>query len=823
MTRSRALVGLLFGLPLLGLPAGRLLLRADPPMPVAKPAKTADVFGYTAAFDAALAKVGQITPAEFARRYPGKAAYLQTLTWDPTTAKFWDKFTLDPNEAGAEVRIRGEEARRLLLRFDAKGKPIPPEKEPKKPAGGLYDFRPNKAELETFKRNGFVVSERMGAKSPTDLFYRIFERDLPVFVSSDALLHAWHRSYDAMLEEIETCFLSPTLADLFAGMAKRLPDARDAYGKGVLADSLTDADYFLTVGRSLLAGHRVASPLGQDDRVARTLAAQAALQLERIDLFGRDRRVDFSHFKPRGHYEKSEPLKRYFRAMMWCGTIDLRVAGNPKESSPRELGAAVVLHDLLHKSGKFEQWQRFDGMVQAFVGKADSMTFAQLAAVLADAGVKSPADLRDLDALTALQGRVAASKAGMQHVRGHPFKTSPWEPGRLDLPRSFTVLGQRFLLDSWVTAKVVYSDVLWEEQKVMRRVPSCLDVAFAALGNDAVVPNLVGRMTNPAGREFRDGLNYQHNLAAVRDVIDAHTDAAWKKNLYTGWLACLRELSAPTTDAKYPEAMRTRAWAMKTLNTQLASWTQLRHDTILYVKQSVSDEVTCSYPAGYVEPVPQFWGRLEQLARDGSALIGKTPYPVFEMTDRGQRFKVDAKGIQQQHANFLKHFADTVAKLRVIAEKELAQKEFSKEEVKFLEEVVQVSRGCGGPRRYTGWYPTLFYGADGEGSAKWDALVADVHTDFPAPPVRDPGCVLHQGVGNVDLLLIAIDNGKDRMVYAGPLLSHYEFEMAGVARKSDSEWRADLNAGRVPPRPAWTRGYLVPGVNPEAKNYRAGP
>ena len=67
------------------------------------------------------------------------------------------------------------------------------------------------------------------------------------------------------------------------------------------------------------------------------------------------------------------------------------------------------------------------------------------------------------------------------------------------------------------------------------------------------------------------------------------------------------------------------------------------------------------------------------------------------------------------------------------------------------------------------------------------------------PRHGDPGCVLHQGVGNVDLLLIAIDNGKDRMVYAGPVLSHYEFEMPGVTRKSDSEWKEDLRAGRLTP------------------------
>src|SRR5262249_50820406 len=153
------------------------------------------------------------------------------------------------------------------------------------------------------------------------------------------------------------------------------------------------------------------------------------------------------------------------------------------------------------------------------------------------------------------------------------------------LPRSFTFLGQKFVLDSWVLSKVVYDDILWHEVKVRRRVPSALDAAFAAFGNDAAAPDIVARLTAQSGRRFRDGLNYQHNLTAVRQVVDDLDKAAWEDNLYIGWLALLRELSKPTTDAKYPEAMRGRAWAMKSLNTQLASWTELRHDTVLYAKQ----------------------------------------------------------------------------------------------------------------------------------------------------------------------------------------------------------------------------------------------
>jgi hypothetical protein len=316
-----------------------------------------------------------------------------------------------------------------------------------------------------------------------------------------------------------------------------LPAAQRQYNRGILADSLRDADYFLAVARSLLADQAVQTQLGQDGRAAATLQACERLQLQKFNLFGRLRAVDFSQFKVRGHYQKSERLGRYFRAMMWCGRIDLRVAGTPAEASPRELGAAVVLLDLLRRSGKFEQWQQFDRLLQTFVGRADSLTFAQLSDLLARAGIKSPADVKGPETLTALQADILAGKLGLQDIRGHVYEVPPSGPGKFVLPRSFTLLGQRFTLDNWVTAKVVFDEVIWNEDKVLRRVPSGLDVAFAVLGNDQVVPELVARLTNPRGRRFRDGLPYQHNLAAVRQVVDSQDQAVWEENLYTGWQA----------------------------------------------------------------------------------------------------------------------------------------------------------------------------------------------------------------------------------------------------------------------------------------------
>ena len=62
--------------------------------------------------------------------------------------------------------------------------------------------------------------------------------------------------------------------------------------------------------------------------------------------------------------------------------------------------------------------------------------------------------------------------------------------------------------------------------------------------------------------------------------------------------------------------MQTAAWWQQKMNTQLASWAQLRHDNLLYAKPSYSGGVSCSFPEAYVEPFPEFYGRLAAFARN---------------------------------------------------------------------------------------------------------------------------------------------------------------------------------------------------------------
>ncbi len=417
----------------------------------------------------------------------------------------------------------------------------------------------------------------------------------------------------------------------------------------------------------------------------------------------------------------------------------------------------------------------------------------------------------------------------------------------MKLPRSFTVCGQKFILDSWAFSQAVFDKIHWPSDncqpycgatnvctKVIRRKPSCLDVAFSVLANDQVAPEIIDRITSTNGEEFRDGLPYQHNLLAARRVIDSQDAASWTNNIYTAWLNALRALFEPTVDPKYPEATRTRAWAMKTVNTQLASWTELRHDTVLYAKQSYTPGIVCSYPYGFVEPLPEFWRRMRDLADLAANSVAELPLSgsvtVPARTNTFQwppRVTFDLGTVKSNEVWFLGNFADAMSVLQGISEKELAQQPLDQDETNFLRGVLQYLGICHSyDNGYSGWYPKLFYqdvfwdpssafpNSDvfdsTSGCAMNDTMVTDVHTDAPDDLLCDPGAVLHEGIGNVNLLLIAVDNGPDRMVYAGPVLSHYEFEVPGVNRLTDEQWKSEIASGQIPPSPDWTRSYLVP-------------
>jgi hypothetical protein len=79
---------------------------------------------------------------------------------------------------------------------------------------------------------------------------------------------------------------------------------------------------------------------------------EGATKVENIELFGMKHTVDFSQFKPRGHYAKDKHLRGYFAAMMWLGRFSFSI-----ENKPSDLTApALLLHKLIQETGCYERY-----------------------------------------------------------------------------------------------------------------------------------------------------------------------------------------------------------------------------------------------------------------------------------------------------------------------------------------------------------------------------------------------------------------------------------------------------------------------------------
>jgi hypothetical protein len=302
--------------------------------------------------------------------------------------------------------------------------------------------------------HGFVISGRQQFPSFVHGYAAIYEEHLPLYVSADAILNAVHRSYDDILKSMEESALIPALGSMLDGMRARLADGHaDALGAAAVAD----ADVYLTVAASLLAGAPV-EPVrpGSATLVGELydLAFRATGIRQDLLLFGVLRDVDFSQYEPRGHYLSSEALTRYFRAMTWLGLADLRLVETVRGERffrRRQLELSFALRELFDDTG-LEAWRTIDDTIVAFVGEADNMTLPELDGLLADLGISSPLGLSELDDQTIAQAIIDRGY-GAQKISGHLLKNLTGE--ELPLSSTFLIFGKRYVVDSHVFQNVV--------------------------------------------------------------------------------------------------------------------------------------------------------------------------------------------------------------------------------------------------------------------------------------------------------------------------------------------------------------------------------
>jgi hypothetical protein len=360
----------------------------------------------------------------------------------------------------------------------------------------------------------------------------------------------------------------------------------------------------------------------------------------------------------------------------------------------------------------------------------------------------------------------------------------------LDKTKGMRLMGQRFVPDAWMFQQLVAPAVglftatdspftmEFTAAGPLRCFPRGLDV-MAALGSWRAL-TILDQEDDTAY------IGYDRKMNEIIAQFRSFDEPAWHRNLYWGWLHALQTLLTPCGSG-YPPFMQQAAWQDKQLNTALASWTQLRHDTILYAKQSnTSGTIGLPPPPdrGYVEPVPALLNRLLCLTRMMKAGLA------------------DMGVLSEEQQEGLLGFERILTRLLQIAMAELEGRALSEPDYDYI-------KGLFGQDLLAAVMP-VFQTATSPDARPLDVpLVADVHTD------GNTGKVLEEGVGHVRVLVAAYRIPEGRVVLGvGPVFSHYEFKWPMGDRLTDEKWTNMLANGQCPPDPPWTRSFAWPVALP---------
>jgi hypothetical protein len=655
----------------------------------------------------------------------------------------------------------------------------------------VADAKLSPEQLAALAQNGFVVVP-MGKAQFDDIYYNPKDWDVregyAFFITTDALLHSLHLGFDNLLKYAEKeAFAVSIYGTLRQAQPASLAQLSKAKGTPLEEAAFNAAVYYTVALRlsenSIQRGQSVermpVAYRGEQGDPAVDQAAQvildqinAASGRSNLSILDQDVEEDFSQYKPRGHYTGDALLEGYFRTMMWLGRITFRAKSDTETQT-----ALLALRALQSSGDAFDKWQQVFDTLGFLVGPTDDfgpVEYAPLAEKTFGEGLP-------LESL-ADKGNLAAFQSAVKELPGPRINSIPLPIGttadEVDaFTRGFRLFGQRFTFDGYVMQELIYPKVGTRE--VSRALPLGLDVP-AAFGSDTAYA-----LADQAGATAY--AHYTDQVTKLRGEVAPLTAQDWMQNVYGGWLWTLQPLWVQNP-ALLPPLMQTDAWKRKDLQTSLGSWTELKHDTLLYAKEpegglgggGIEPPIT-SY--SMIEPNPLVFSRISIVAM--AAYQGMMARG-FDPANYGYN-----SGLGPTLSN-LKTMSFLSAYLAEMARKEIAGEPLTHDELYFLQESFGDNL----------WYIRYMYELPQSDPPKSAAIVADVASNSAA------GKVLQVGTGGVDYIYVITSSPNGLQVTRGAVFSYYEFEQPVDSRLTDEEWRAKVDGGQLPPRPAWTSTFV---------------
>ena len=644
---------------------------------------------------------------------------------------------------------------------------------------GRFTLSPEARAL--LSENGFVV-----VSSPYEYeFFGIYESNrydnIPNFVTTDAMLHNYHLYFNHLLRILEKDRLRGELVALTDAMLKSSQEQYRALTGTEWENAARRNVAFFAVAACLLdpgtavpdfVSQEVADELSLIAAHRETSFPSPVMNMGNPGVSLVDALLeDYTQYIPRGHYNTSEELQTYFKAMMWYGRLTFRANSGDETRS-----AALIMLPL---SGQqvYNSWNRIYEPTTFFVGKSDDLGFYQYHEVMQDAYGAVPS----LEELTADADKWDAFRAGVDELKPPVINSIPIfdkniQPDKDAAIKGFRLMGQRFTLDAAVFQSLIYRAVEENAEGERRMLPKGLDIPAAMGSEEAYV--ILDEMGET---QYRD---YPENMQKIQNYISGLAAGTWTQNLYWSWLYTLEPLTEPKGEG-YPAFMQNRDWTRRQLEAYLGSWTELKHDTILYAKQVYAemgggDEMQDD--RGYVEPNPVVYARLAALTRmtidglNGRGLLGEGDQNALELME------------------------ELALRLKDISERELKGQSLTDEDYELI-------RSFGGQLEHF-WLEAMADEGIDHPSAVYEnpaALIADVATD-------PGGQVLEEGTGYINTIYAIVPVEGGLRIASGAVYSYYEFPWPSSDRLTDQKWKGMLENRETPAQPDWVQTYRAPGT-----------
>ncbi|WP_019138452.1 DUF3160 domain-containing protein [Peptoniphilus timonensis] len=511
---------------------------------------------------------------------------------------------------------------------------------------------------EMLLKNGFVITKPKNLEYNEyseeawnyefDQIHQIYEDNeykfLASFVTTDSVTHIFHIFYDGFLRNLEKDELYPKSIDL----NKKLLEENINLLSEIKNERLKEIQYkniaFIATGLKLLGSEPENLPGKAKELVDEEMKNVSQEEVWSSNISGRD--VDYSQIKPRGHYTRSEELKKYFKGTMYFGQVGLFIDNDEGPNEDGILQGMLLTHSIYKNPEILKTWEDLVEPIDFLVESADDLSIREYARTLYGVYGKD-FDINKLDDEKNLN-------SAYELLKEYP---DPQVAGFMG--KSFRFMPQRAVMDSVLMQNVV--DIAGPNKPSDRPIYSGLDL-MTAFGNEKAWEVQKEDPYNSHWDKYKE--RSQENISTVKKMKDLD----WQKNMYRGWLWMLKSYDQKFGEG-YPTFMKNEAWERKDLVSALGSFAELKHDTVLYGKALMAEMGgggDMEIPKSYVEPNVELYEKLNWLLE----------FTKVNLKDRQM--------LSEKYEEKINNFQAMVVKFRDISIKELQNEPLTEDEINDL-------------------------------------------------------------------------------------------------------------------------------------------